>query len=158
MLQPPISIQVLPQILKGKVSSLYIFSNTNCSGISSYSLPEPSNIADPIIINTGIPPIIPNALSVNSTTSNSITLGWNDASDDEDGFNIYRWGYNGTDWNFLYYATVTSGITIYTDTALDCKSDYYYEVTAYNASGESVSTEWVMGTTGDCTPVSNDDF
>lgn len=95
------------------------------------------------------PPLLPNAptnLTISGATQNSITLSWQDNSSNETGFRIYRW--NGT--TFAYLASVGANVTAYTDTGLLCANDYFYEVSAYNANGESPHTPWTMGTTSAC--------
>jgi subtilisin family serine protease len=83
---------------------------------------------------------------VSGTTQTSITLAWDDVSN-ENGYRIYRW--NGS--SFVYWSSVGANVTSYTDTGLNCASDYWYEVSAYNDAGESTHAGWVMGTTQACT-------
>ncbi len=105
-------------------------------------------------------PNMPSNLMVNGTTPHSVTINWQDMSNDENGFAIYRWDYDYENvmWDFFYYDEVPAGTTSYTDIKLDCGQDYYYEVSAFNGSGESARAAWVVGTTDNCPPVGNDDF
>ncbi|MCP4537500.1 MAG: hypothetical protein GY832_10170 [Chloroflexi bacterium] len=91
-------------------------------------------------------PNAPSNLAVSDTTQDSITWTWQDNSNNEDGFKIYRW--NGTE--FQYWASVGANITTFADTGLDCGSGYAYEVSAYNSSGESAHAPWVEGSTDSC--------
>lgn len=82
-------------------------------------------------------PAAPSNLRAASTSQNSISLAWNDNSGNENGFRVYRWG--GTDWQNI--GTVGSNATSYTDASLSCGVTYYYQVGAYNDSGET----WNIG-------------
>ncbi len=94
-----------------------------------------------------------------ATTRNSITLGWRDNSNNESGFNIYKWHYGSDGWGFYYYASVGTNVTSFTDGGLACNNDFnFYEISAYNAHGESAHTPWIQGVTQPCPPVPNDDF
>ncbi len=73
-------------------------------------------------------------------------MSWQDNSSNEDGFKVYRW--NGT--IFAYLATVGVNQTSYTDNGLLCGQTYAYQVTAYNASGESSATSWINASTNAC--------
>jgi len=49
------------------------------------------------------------------------------------GFRVYRWDGVG----FAYLGHVGANVTSYTDTGLPCGNQQFYQVTAYNSSGES---------------------
>ena len=89
----------------------------------------------------------PSGLTVTHSAQTELTLSWDDNSDNEDGFNVYRWGFDGTFWTFLRHASVGANETTFVDSGLRSGTDYYYAVTAYNTSGESTLTDWVTGTT-----------
>ncbi len=74
-------------------------------------------------------PQYPSNLSTDVLHSNRIKVSWQDNSDNEDGFRIYR---NGNK-----IATVGPNTTSYTDTGLSPGTSYSYAVTAFNDSGES---------------------
>lgn len=97
------------------------------------------------------PPETPGNLVVGSGTGSTLTMTWNDVKS-EKGYRIYRWGYsNATNlWGFYYLATVGQNTTSFTDTGLDCKRTYYYEVVGYNAGGESPHTYNSSRTTALC--------
>lgn len=105
---------------------------------------EASNTASATTL--GCPPATPTGFRVSAVTPNSITLQWNNVAD-ETGYKIYRWGYDGSQWRFIYHASVGANITTFTDRGLNSASDYYYELSAYNAHGESAHTTWIKGTT-----------
>jgi hypothetical protein len=102
------------------------------------------------------PPATPNPpsnLQVTGVTQNSISISWQDNSTNENGFRIYRWGWDGSNWDFLYLASVAANTTSFTNTNLDCGGYQHYRVTAFNSAGESNSTDWVTGQTDACEDV-----
>ncbi|MCP4600296.1 MAG: hypothetical protein GY847_07150 [Proteobacteria bacterium] len=76
-------------------------------------------------------PISPSNLVLSNTTQDSITLTWQDNSDNETGFYIYN--------DSGRIATEGVNATSYTATGLNPDTEYCYYVTAFNAAGES---EW----------------
>jgi hypothetical protein len=66
------------------------------------------------------PPTAPSNLQANDASSSAINLTWTDASNNEDGFRVYR---------------------------LTPSTTYYYKVTAYNSAGESAASNVVSVTT-----------
>jgi fibronectin type III domain protein/WD40 repeat protein len=102
-------------------------------------------------------PEMPSNLTVTGTSGDSISLSWQDNSSSEQGFTIYRWGYQNGLWDFYPWANVGANTTAFTDTNLYCEGDYYYMVAAYSSTGESMPENWVIGTTTFCPP-SNDLF
>ncbi|MEZ0395979.1 MAG: C1 family peptidase [Anaerolineales bacterium] len=120
---------------------------------------NPSNAVSPVTADCPAIPAPPSNVVIAATTAHSITLRWQDNSNNETGFNIYKWGYNGTAWGFYYYASVGANVTTFTDSGLDCNNDFnYYEVSAYNTYGESEHTFWIQGITDACPAVPHDDF
>ncbi|PKN90839.1 MAG: hypothetical protein CVU44_22460 [Chloroflexi bacterium HGW-Chloroflexi-6] len=91
----------------------------------------------------------PSNLRVIGTTFNTATIAWEDVGN-ESGYKIYRW--NGS--AFTYYTSVGANITTFTDTNLTCNSSYWYEVSAYNNSMESIHANWVVATTAVCYTIS----
>jgi len=71
----------------------------------------------------------PSRLSTDALSPSQIKITWQDNSDNESGFRIYR---NGS-----RIATVGPNVTSYTDTGLEPGTSYSYAVTAFNDSGES---------------------
>jgi uncharacterized protein YxeA len=74
-------------------------------------------------------PVAPDNLKADSITSSNIQINWNDNSNNEDGFNIYRDG--------SLIGTVENNIKSYSDKGLRQATQYTYVVRAYNDSGES---------------------
>ncbi|MBK9711482.1 MAG: DNRLRE domain-containing protein [Kouleothrix sp.] len=98
------------------------------------------------------PPNAPSDLAAGPATSSSISLNWQDNSDNESGFKIYKWGFDGTVWEFWYLSSVASNVATFTDTGLSCGTDYFYQVSAYNNYGESDRAGWIMVSTTPCAP------
>jgi murein DD-endopeptidase MepM/ murein hydrolase activator NlpD len=120
-------------------------------------LSDPSNTVTRGVVSC--PPDKPSNLIVSNATTTSLTLSWQDNSNNETGFNIYRWGYDGTKWTFIYLDKVGANGTSYTQNELYCGNDFnYYEVSAFNDFGESMHAGWVQGTTSECPLTVNDDF
>ena len=99
-------------------------------------------------VSIPIPSMPPN-LRLISTTSNSVTVGWNDV-EFETGYKIYKWGVSQGIWGFYYLATLGANSTIFTESNLDCNASYWYEVSAFNSHGESAHAGWVIGNTTAC--------
>ncbi|MBC7348495.1 MAG: SBBP repeat-containing protein [Candidatus Aminicenantes bacterium] len=82
-----------------------------------------------------IPPASPANLRQTAVTVNSVSLAWDDRSNNEDGFKIERkTGASGT-WSQI--ATVGANVTSFQNTGLSEGSSYYYRVRAYNSAGDS---------------------
>jgi hypothetical protein len=109
-----------------------------------------SNTATATTTTCATTPNTPTNFRVSDSTQTSITVAWDNVSN-ETGFKIYRWGHDGTQWTFIYLDSVGADITSYTQNNLDCGSGFnYYEVSAYNANGESQHASWIQGTTLPC--------
>jgi hypothetical protein len=97
-------------------------------------------------------PNTPSDLAQSDAIQNILTITWKDNSTDEDGFKIYKWGWDGTTWDFNYLTSLNENTTNFTDSSLSCETNYFYQISAFNAYGESDRTDWVMGTTLACAP------
>ncbi|MEF3273101.1 MAG: carboxypeptidase regulatory-like domain-containing protein [Chloroflexus sp.] len=97
-----------------------------------------------------VPPAAPGNLVLTGVTKNSVSVTWQDNSDNEDGFKLYRW--DGSAW--VVHGTVGANVTSYTYESLTCNTQYYFNVNAYNAYGETPapSSGWLIVTTGACDP------
>ena len=149
--------EFLPYAAVGANATTFIDSNLNCNTdyfyqVSAYNTSGESRRADWVKATTSAcpVPVAPDNLATSNETSTSVTLNWRDNSADEDGFYIYKWGWDGVTWDFYYLDTVSANTTSFTDTNLNCESDYYYTVSAYNTFGESGKAGWVKGTTNSC--------
>ncbi len=108
-------------------------------------------------IPSNVAPSTPSNFRVTGTTTHAVSLAWDDVSR-ESGYNIYRWGYDGSQWTFIWYDDVPADTTTYTNRVPYCSTDYFYEVSSYNDYGESVHHSWVLGRTQDCVAVPNDEL
>ena len=93
------------------------------------------------------PPTAPGGLVISDTTETSISLSWDDKSNNEDGFKIER-SPDGSTWTQI--GTVGENVTTYEDTGLACETTYYYRVRAHNADGDSTYSNTISGSTDDC--------
>src|ERR1019366_8891796 len=85
--------------------------------------------------------------SVNPQTQ--INLYWQDNSNNEAGFQIFRSSDGGV--TFAQLATVGPNVTSYQDTGLAAGAEYYYYVKAWNASGTSAASNTDRTFTADST-------
>ncbi|MFQ3630710.1 carboxypeptidase regulatory-like domain-containing protein, partial [Roseiflexus sp.] len=92
----------------------------------------------------------PGNLVLTGVTKNSVSVTWQDNSNNEDGFKLYRW--DGSAW--VVHGTVGANVTSYTYGSLACNTQYYLNVNAYNAYGETPapSSGWLIVTTSACDP------
>ena len=77
----------------------------------------------------GTPPNAPLNLVGEAVSYSIINLFWDDNSDNEDGFKIYR---NGS-----AIASIVPNSTSYRDTGLQSGTNYLYDIRAFNKGGES---------------------
>jgi len=103
--------------------------------------PSPSPTPTPSTITTPTPtqpPQPPSNLRSTDSNAGAVTLAWNDNSDNETGFYLYRWDNSG--WSRI--ATLGANVTTYTDTDPNCGQSRY-RVSAYNVAGESAMSNEV---------------
>jgi len=119
------TISIDPNFIQGMTD--WKVATGNINDPTYVSIPD---MEAPIEITTGATvPDAPGGLSGTALSTSEIRLNWSDNSDNEDGFRIYRGG--------TLVSTVGASVTQYTDTGLASDTTYTYEVTAYNANGES---------------------
>lgn len=106
-----------------------------------------SNIASATTFD--VPPDAPINLTATASTSDYAALGWQDNSDNEDGFSIER-SDNGIDYNEI--ATTSENIASYDDYSVNPGSSYYYQVRAFNEIGYSGYTNVASTTVPDNIP------
>jgi fibronectin type 3 domain-containing protein len=88
-------------------------------------------------------PLAPSQLAGSVTASGQITLTWQDNSDNEGGFTVYR----STDGvNFTALGSAKINATSYVDSTVTDGTRYYYRVQAVNGAGRSAYTN-VLGIT-----------
>lgn len=144
----------------GANATSYTDSNLLCNQGYSYRLAAYNNAGE-VILDGWVdgsttacpsPPTMPTNLQVSTAGSDKLTLSWQDNSADENGFNIYKWGFDGVKWDFFLDSSVFPNIINVTESDLECGITYYYQVSAFNNDGESARTNWVSGQTSGCLP------
>jgi fibronectin type 3 domain-containing protein len=100
----------------------------------------------------GSVPANPTGLNATPQSSSSISLSWNDNSNDETGFRIYRRPSSSS--TYVEIDTTNANVETYTDLGLSASTTYYYRVYAYNGYGESASYTWDSATTESIAPAS----
>lgn len=90
-------------------------------------------------------PGAPSDLRVTKITMTSITINWNDNSNNESGFIIAR--RKPGDVLFEYIDTVQTDVLTYQEVGLTPDNIYFYKVCSYNLYGTSDFTNTVSGTT-----------
>src|SRR3990172_6015935 len=78
--------------------------------------------------------VAPTNLRITINSPNSVTLNWNDNSNNESGFKIERKGSSG---DFVLLESVCENITTYTDNSVIDTRMYSYRVYAYNSTASS---------------------
>jgi len=101
----------------------------NANGESDYSSTLPATVPTELTH-----PAAPTGIKMNSSTENSVNLGWKAAVFSE-GYNIYRSITSDGTYEKVNTTAVTG--TSFTDMALTTGTVYYYKVTAENIKGES---------------------
>jgi uncharacterized repeat protein (TIGR03803 family) len=111
-------------------------SNTQyCYTIVAYdNAGNTSSVSSQICVTTLSPsptdPAPPSNLVVTMETSTSLTLNWQDNSNNELGFQIQRATASGGPWSVV--GNVGANVTSFTDSGLNPSSTYYYQVAAFN--------------------------
>ena len=101
----------------------------NSGGNSSYS-----NTASATTQSGATVPTAPSNLTATTVSSSQINLTWQDNSNNETGFEIWRCSLS-VNWENI--ANVGTNVISFTDTGLSPSITYTYTICAYNASGRS---------------------
>jgi len=101
----------------------------NADGTSAWSDPTASAAVPP----DATPPAAPSNLSVTNVTRTSLTLNWQDNSNNELGFTIQR-ATNSSFTKNLVTFDVGADVTFYNDSGLTKNTKYFYRVLAFNAN------------------------
>jgi subtilisin family serine protease len=101
------------------------------------------NLSD---LTQAIPPQAPTDLTDQVIASTQVDLSWTDNSADETGFRIER--KQGAAGTYAQIDTVGVNETIYSDTTTIGGPTYFYRIKAYNAEGDSASSNQVSVTPG----------
>lgn len=97
------------------------------------------------------PPGPPVGLAVDADDS-SVTLAWGNASGTVDGYKIYRYSFNGLEdrWEYALVGQTTGAQLSFVERGLSCETRNDYQVSAYNAYGESARVDAPTAVTGEC--------
>lgn len=111
-------------------STIYYYKicSYNSAGQSDYCQPDSAE-------SFAYDPAPPENLIVTGVTANSVSLQWDDMSDNEDGFNIER--RTGTSGDFTLIGQTAANDHDYTDLQANQLTTYFYRVQAYNQWAES---------------------
>lgn len=95
---------------------------------NAYGCSAWSSVASATTLDPPPPPNGPTGLGVTSASYDSVVLGWTDASDTEDSFQVQRSVNGGASWTTV--ATLGPNATSFTDTSVDPETSYSYRVRA----------------------------
>jgi WD40 repeat protein len=100
---------------------------------------------------TAAPPAAPSNLRQVGASSRSVTLQWNDNSNNEEGFYIEEYDYSYGDW--VEEARPPAGTTIYVyDYGVSCARPSRLRVVAWNRDGRSQPSNVIDASPSGCTP------
>jgi hypothetical protein len=105
------------------------------------------------------PPATPTGLTAAAgTAAKTIALSWNANTDDAIGYNIYRSTTETGTYTMINSALITTTSYTDTDATLDYATEYFYKITAEDASeNESPQSAFQSGTTAAAPPEDDDD-
>ncbi len=89
-------------------------------------------------------PSAPSALSAQATSFDTVVLNFTDNADNEDGFEISR-SVAGAAFSVL--TTLDADVTSFADSGLEAETAYAYRVLAFNAAGDSATSNQATATT-----------
>jgi hypothetical protein len=112
--------------------------------VEAYNATDSSGLTPVVRVYTSDPPKAPSALKTVVLSTSSIRLNWSDNSSNETGFKIEQ-SDDGT--TFTQVATVAQNIETYVVTGLSSNTQYWFQVRAYNYSGNSAYTTAATGVT-----------
>ncbi|MBC9928798.1 fibronectin type III domain-containing protein [Chitinophaga qingshengii] len=98
-------------------------------------------------------PTAPSGLTATAVSPNTVNLKWNDNSNNETGFDIYR--SVNTNGNYVLLTSIgssDSAYAVYSDTALTANTNFYYKVKAKNEGGISTFSNEASTTTLNSVP------
>ncbi len=110
----------------------------NTGGHSVYS-----NVASAATLPN--PPAAPSVLAATAASNNRIDLAWQDNATDELGFIIER--KTGAEGTYAVIDTVGANVKTYASLGLAASTQYFYQVRAYNAGGNSAYSNAANATT-----------
>ena len=106
----------------------------------------PSNLSLPFIVSkepfSGNLPAGVEKFDGDGISSTEILLTWQDASNNEEGFEIYRRSDGSSDFELV--ALLSKNSNQYTDNGLSPESNYFYVIRAFNDNGGSAYSDEIM--------------
>jgi fibronectin type 3 domain-containing protein len=126
-------------ILRGSVNSP---TNSFISVFNGGANPKPT-----LSVERTSAPTLPVAASdlIATGGAGSIDLTWTDNSNDETGFIVQRSTTSGS--GFVTITTTAADVTSFSDSGLEAGTEYFYQVVATNAAGDSAPTHEASATT-----------
>lgn len=118
------------QASSGRRMEVYWSSN---QGLNRQRIPNASFVDD--FVMPGTAPNTPTKVDANATSFEQIDVSWEDNSDNETGFQIYR--AKSVAGPYSVVATVAPNNTTYSDIGLEAATTYYYKIVAIGQYGES---------------------
>ena len=109
-----------------------------------------SNASPPVLATTPISLVVPAAPQspvATPLTSSSVRVTWQDKSDNEKGFRVYRSLFPNRNYKIVH--TLPENAVAVIDTGLSKLTTYYYKIMAFNDIGESVPSSVVVVKTFD---------
>ena len=83
-----------------------------------------------------VAPASPLSVSFSSVSTSGLTINWSDASNNENGFRVYR----STDGvNFAKVADLSANVTSFADSGLSNNTTYTYKIASWNSAGETTT-------------------
>jgi predicted esterase len=102
-------------------------------GISKQLIPD--DAFREVISTPGTVPAIPTNITANALAYDTVALSWNDNSNNETGFEIYRSNDGGNVYQII--ATTASNKASFIDTTVSPSTTYFYKIQAINQYGAS---------------------
>jgi fibronectin type 3 domain-containing protein len=96
------------------------------------------------LYNYSVAPAAPSNLTATPFADSQVTLAWQDHSNNEQNFDIFR---SADGINYAQVGQVPTNTTTFTDTGLTPNTKYFYKVDAVNSTGSSPFTSSVTATT-----------
>jgi hypothetical protein len=124
-----------PNLSWDEVKSVLMYGADRIGSVSGLAVSDGRlNVYKALISQPGDPPTAPSMLTAIARFT-TVRLRWNDNSDNEQGFKIFRKSDLHPYWQMI--DRVGPNIRSYQDTGLPCNKTFWYKVCAYNGYGNS---------------------
>jgi len=115
------------------IDSALLADTTYYYRVQATNFTDDSSFSNEANATTPVPPHTPSNAHPTTVTTNSIAFGWQDNSDNEDKFSIFRKA--GTNGSFIFIGDLPANSTSYTDPTLNPGVYYDYHIQAANLGG-----------------------